>query len=201
LKSQASSVVADRQATLCRSYSERPEEAISVKRVATVPGPNTDALHGTAIAPDFPGTRWDYGIDSKVGGFDDLPNPGHLLCAALAACMDSTLRMIADRLGVGIDHLEVVVNGDVDVRGCLAMDASIRPGFRRIRCDVRLRPAPTASRRSVDILLTQTERLCVTLETLRNGVPVTVASEVEQDSPATAGDAVAVHLNGCQVRK
>ena len=77
-------------------------------------------------------------IDDTVGGFDDLPNPGHLLCAALAACMDSAVRMIADRLGVRIERLEVEVNGDADVRGSLAMSRSVRPGFRQMQCRLAL---------------------------------------------------------------
>ncbi len=175
------SVVARRQEGLYRDYVKNPEAAITAKRVTTTQRQNTDALHGTVVAPDFREVRWEYGIDAKVGGYDDLPNPGHLLCAALAACVDSTIRMIADRLEVGIADLEVDVTGDVDVRGCLAIDPDVRPGFRGLRCEVRLRPAAAANRRSVEILLAQAERLCVTLDTLRNGVPVTVASEVAHE--------------------
>lgn len=173
--------VVSRQAELRRSYATDPGRAISEKRVTTEERPTTDAVHGTVVAPDHPGVSWDYGIDSKVGGLDDLPNPGHLICAALAACMDSTIRMIADHLGVGIDHLEVDVEGDVDVRGCMAMDSSVRPGFRRLDCAVRLQPATGADPQRVRILVAQAERLCVTLDTLRNGVPVSVTSNVGAD--------------------
>ena len=46
--------------------------------------------------------------------------------------------MIADRLGVRIERLEVEVNGDADVRGCLAMSRSVRPGFRQMQCRLAL---------------------------------------------------------------
>ena len=178
MKNQA---VLSRQAGLRRTYAADPGQAISEKRVHTTERPTTDAVHGTVVVDRFPGVAWDYGIDRKVGGLDDLPNPGHLLCAALAACMDSTIRMLAGHLGVGIERLEVDVEGDVDVRGCMAMDNAVRPGFRRLECTVRLQPAAGADPQQVRILAAQAERLCVTLDTLRNGVPVTVTSDLEAD--------------------
>lgn len=176
------SVVASRQAPLRQTYAEDSEEAITFKRVRTVETSNTDVWHGTVAPVDYPDVAWQYGIDAKLGGYDDLPNPGHVLCAALAACMDSTVRMIADHLGVGIEHLEVEVAGDVDVRGCMAIDSSVRTGLRHIHCEIRLRPDPTADERLVRIVLDQAEQLCVTLDTLREGVPIDVSVEVTAPS-------------------
>ena len=93
------SLVRNRQAPLRGLYADRPETAISIKRVRTVDTANGDVWHGTVMALDHDGIASDYGIDDTVGGYDDLPNPGHLLCAALASCLDSTTRMIADQLG------------------------------------------------------------------------------------------------------
>lgn len=180
------SIVATRQAPLRRVYAEETQRAITVKRVRTVETSTTDALHGTVEAVDYPAVRWEYGIDKKVGGYGDLPNPGHILCAALAGCMDSTVRMIADHLGVGIEHLEVEVVGEVDVRGCMAMESSIRPGFRQLRCEIRLQPAQGADERLVRVLLDQAEKLCVTLDTLRSGVPVNVKAHVGAPSKTPA---------------
>lgn len=180
-----SSVVADRQSSLRKAYVDSPDTAISVKRVRTVETASTDAWHGTVTSLSHDGASWDYGIDDTVGGYDDLPNPGHLLCAALAACIESTTRMVANHLRVEIEHLEVEVVGDVDVRGCLAIEPSVRPGFRKLRCEVRLRPAAGTDERRLRRVLDQAEMLCVTLDTIRNGVPVEVLAEVE----ASAGSA------------
>lgn len=180
------SIVASRQAPLRRVYTDDSDQAITIKRVRTLQTATTDAWHGTIEADDYPGVQWDYGIDAKVGGYDDLPNPGHILCAALAGCVDSTVRMIADHLGVGIEHLEVNVVGEVDVRGCMAMDSTVRSGFQHLRCEIRLQPAPGADERLVRILLNQTEKLCVTLDTLRNGVPVDVETRVGAPSKTPA---------------
>lgn len=174
--SQSTSSIAVRQGPLREAYLGDPQLAVTVKRVRTEQRPSTDAVHGTVVVDNFPSTAWEYGIDKKVGGLDDLPNPGHVLCAALAACLDSTIRMIAERLEVAIEHLEVEVTGEVDVRGCLAMSPAVRPGFRDIRCEVRFRPAPAADPRRAAIVVAQAERLCVTLDSLRHGVPVSVES-------------------------
>ena len=185
-KQQQQSAVAERQAPLRTTYANNGGEAISVKRVLTVETPTTDVWHGTVAADGFPGVAWEYGIDTKVGGYDDLPNPGHLLCAALAACMESTVRMIADHLRVGINHLEVEVVGDADVRGCLAMDSSIRSGFRKLRCEIRIEPSGEVNERLMQTVLDQAERLCVTLDTLRNGVPIEVSAEIATPAVAPA---------------
>lgn len=176
------SEVADRQAPLRRVFAEDHDAAISVKRVRTTETTSTDVWHGTVTSLDHDDRAWSYGIDDTVGGFDDLPNPGHLLCAALASCLDSTTRMIADHLGVGIEHLEVEVVGDVDVRGCLGVDSSVRTGFRQLRSEIWFQPVPGVDERLVRKVLERAEHLCVTLDTIRNGVPVSVVTRV--DAPA-----------------
>jgi len=179
------SLVARRQDPLRTLYRQEPTKALSHKEVRTLYTGSTDAVHGRLLPTGFPEVAWDYGIDDTVGGFDDLPNPGHLLCAALAACMDSTVRMIADRLGVRIERLEVEVNGDVDVRGCLAMSPSVRPGFRQMQCRLALQLDPGVDPQVGAMLVRQTEKLCVTLDTLRNGTPIAVDFEVAH--PAQTG--------------
>ena len=101
-----------------------------------------------------------------------------MLCAALAACMDSTVRMIADRLGVRIERLEVEVDGNADVRGCLAMSRAVRPGFRQMQCRLALQLDPAADPKVGAMIVQQAETLCVTLDTLCNGTTIAVSFEV-----------------------
>lgn len=192
------SLVARRQEPLGPLYRDDPTQALSYKEVRTVYTGTTDAVHGRVCPTGFPEITWDYGIDDKVGGFDDLPNPGHLLCAALAACMDSTVRMLADRFGVRIERLEVEVNGDADVRGCLAMSRSVRPGFRQMQCRLALELDPGVDPQVGAMLVRQTEKLCVTLDTLRNGTPIAVDFEVAQ--PVHTGPDAATAQTGATTR-
>lgn len=176
----SNSLVALRQDPLRALYREDPSKAISYKEVRTLYTGTTDAVHGRVVPTGFPEAGWDYGIDDTVGGLDDLPNPGHLLCAALAACMDSTVRMIADRLGARIERLEVEVNGDADVRGCLAVSRSVRPGFRQLQCRLTLELAPDVDPQVGAMLVQQAEQFCVTLDTIRNETPIAVEFEIAQ---------------------
>jgi len=154
-----------------------------VKRVRTTADFSTDPLHGTVVPRDHEGIAWDFGLDAKVGGYDDLPNPGHLLCAALGACLDSTIRMMADLLHIDLIRLQVDVVGEVDVRGCLALDDAVRPGFDHIDCSIEAEAAAGTDPRRTQAMLVQAQRLCVTLDTLRAGVPVDVSCRLPTPSP------------------
>ena len=168
------SFVLERQAPLRARYAKRPGDAVTVKHGKTRTTDGVDALHGAVRPGDSYDLERRYGIDTAIGGFDDAPNPGDLLCAALAACQDSTIRMIADILGITIEKLEVNVVGDVDVRGCMAVDPAVKVGFRSLACHVRLTVAPGTDPQRAAALREKAERLCVNLDTLRSGVAVDV---------------------------
>jgi len=87
--------------------------------------------------------------------------------------------MIADLLGVQILDLRVEVTGDVDVRGTLAIDRSVKVGFRSMNCHVHLRVPQSTEQPRLAALRKQSEASCVTLDTLRSGVPVAVDFAVE----------------------
>ena len=115
---------------------------------------------------------WPFSIHHAVGGYHDGPNPGDLLCAALAACLDSTIRIIANLLGVILTSLEVDVSADVDARGTLTVDRAVPVGFQMMRCHVTLQAAEGTNPKLMEKLLAAAEYSCVTLQTLRSGVSV-----------------------------
>src|SRR6266487_6017596 len=110
------SEVRDRQRPLRALYREQPTEAMSAKwaRTSSATIAIGDPFHGEVEVGCGYGATFRYGLDRKVGGLHDLANPGDLLCATLAACLDSTIRMIADLLAVELEDLSVEVSGDVD---------------------------------------------------------------------------------------
>lgn len=165
------STVRQRQAPLIRTYRQDAGEAVIVKQARTVPAPQRDAFHSSVrVDGPYPADAWHLGIDHKIGGDHDLPNPAEMLLAALAACHESTLRMVADNLEVTIDSLEVVAHGEIDSRGCLAMDDTVTVGFETIDLETHLEPAPNTDPDRVELLKQLAERLCVTADTLRRGV-------------------------------
>ena len=122
---------------------------------------------------DLGGVPLLFGIHRAVGGDHDYPNPGDLLSSALAACFDSTLRMLADHLGIRLQSLEVKVEAECDVRGCLLVEGSVPVGFQKMRCSVRLQAEGQIEPERLLMLLGAAEGSCVVLQTLRNGVTVT----------------------------
>jgi len=173
------STVLQRQAPIRATYRKRPEQALITKRARTQWVGGADPWHGAVIPGDADGGSQHYGIDRAVGGYHDAPNPGELLCAALAACKDATVRMVADALGVILEQLEVEVTGRVDVRGSLGMDPDTPVRFQTVTCEVRLRVAPGTPPAAVERLLAGAECACINLATLRRGVPVKVDFTVD----------------------
>jgi uncharacterized OsmC-like protein len=168
------SVVAERQAPLRALYAESPQEALTRKSASTSSRrvPPTDPFHGEVeIGHDY-GIVLRFGLDRYVGGLHDAPNPGDLLCAALAACEDGTIRMIANLLGVELTRLEVEVSGELDVRGCLGADPDVRVGFEALESRVHLEAAEGTDPARLDALIGAAERFCVNLDTLRTGIEV-----------------------------
>lgn len=165
-------LVRQRQDPLRERYHSVAADAWIRDGAHTVDACGADPFHGSVVPANGAGATLRFGIHRAVGGFHDLPNPGDLLSAALAACFDSTLRIVADRLGIGLESLEVEVESECDVRGCLRVERSVPVGFQRVRCRVRLRPTATVDEKAMRMLLGAAEESCVVLQTLRNGVTV-----------------------------
>jgi uncharacterized OsmC-like protein len=162
-----------RQDPLRARYKDVPKDASITDRARAVGGMDTDPFHGSVVpgSVDY-GVVWPFGIHRAVGGYHDALNPGDLLCAALATCLESTIHMVADRLGVELDSVEVDATASVDVRGTLVVDRNVPVGFQRMRCRVTLQPARGTDPKLLERLLAAAEHSCVNLQTLRNGVPV-----------------------------
>src|SRR5689334_9970228 len=130
-------VVRERQHPLRQRYLDAPEDARITDHARSERGVTTDPFHGYVVpgSKDY-GITWPFGIHYAVGGYHDGPNPGDLLCTALAACLDSTIRIVAGRLGVELLALEVDVTANVDVRGTLVIDRAVPVGFQGMRCAI-----------------------------------------------------------------
>lgn len=172
-----------RQDALKRHYAVAPEDAMITDRGRTISRDLEDPVHTWAEpgSQDY-GTQWRIGLHEAVAGLHDLPNPGDLLCLALATCLDSVVRMIANRHGVRLEDLEVDVTGNVDVRGTLLVSREVPVGFQGMRCVVRLRPEPGTDPHLVARLLEAAEHSCVNLQTLRSGIPIDVRHEIAVES-------------------
>lgn len=179
-------IVARRQDPLCRHYHTAPDDAWITDAAHTRGGAATDPFHGEVVAGSVHPDRMAFGIHRAVGGDHDRPNPGDLLCAALASCLDAALRMIADRLGIEILELSVHVIASVDVRGTLLVDRDVPVGFQSMRATVALTVPEGTDQRLLERLAAATEHSCVNLQTLRAGTDVRTEFQLSAAEPGGA---------------
>lgn len=169
--------MSERQAPLYLRYADDPEAARieDYAITASTKTPASNPLRTDLALTHSQDTKLAVGVHEAVGGHGDLPTPGDILCGALAACLDSAIRIVANRLGVHIKHLEVQVSGEVDVRGTLRAKEDCPVAFQSIRTHVNVQAAPEVDETLIVQLLKAAEYSCVILQTLRS-VPNTAIS-------------------------
>ncbi|MDV7145485.1 OsmC family protein [Tropicimonas sp. TH_r6] len=105
-----------------------------------------------------------------LGGGNAGPSPVELVLASLGTCQAMTYRAYAIAMGIPVDEITVHVEGDIDLRGFLAVDDTVRPGFNVIRMKVDL--VSDASSEDIKMLQTASEVHCPMLDIVANPVPV-----------------------------
>ena len=112
-------------------------QGTATTRVTLKPGLECEIEDGT--------WRLTAGMSTKWGGTNAGPDPGILGRGALGSCLAIGYGVWAARLGVPIDALEVVVQGDYDSRGELGLADDVPPGYLQVRYRVTVTsPAPEA---------------------------------------------------------
>ena len=170
-------VMKQRQAPLRKRYRHEPDAAWITDGART----RCDAIglttpiHGQVVFGDGEPATLNTGIHRAVGGESDLPNPGEILAAALASCLDSTIRFVADQMGIVLSHLDVAVDFKVDVRGTLMVDRDVPVGFQEAQIMVNM-SAIEASNEQLDMILKTAERCCVVMQTLRHPPAISVST-------------------------
>lgn len=165
-------IMAERQAPLAKIYLQDPARAMitdSAISQCDLVG-LADPLHGKVIAGNF---EIPMAVHSAVGGDSDGPVPGDLLCAALASCLDSTIRIVANRLGLKLIEVAVRVSAEVDVRGTLCLEPATAVGFQSMHLSVVIGTDVGVSQSIMSALFEGAERSCVILQTLKGCLLVT----------------------------
>jgi uncharacterized OsmC-like protein len=165
-----------RQAPLRESYELDPRTAVVIDQARSCSKsiPATQPLYGTVVFDDPANTQLQVALHHGVGGDSDLPVPGDILCAAVASCLDSTIRVIANFLGIALRELSVKVESEVDLRGTLRMDKDVSVAFGAIRVEVTMIPEGDVDEATLTAVLTAAEQSCVVLQTLRNPPHISV---------------------------
>ncbi|MDD9967965.1 MAG: OsmC family protein [Myxococcales bacterium] len=170
---------------LMAAYQAAPERAWVTDHAQTIGVVDPrDPLRGrVALGPGREG-QLDIALHTAVGGDSALPVPGDLLAAALATCLDSTVRVVANRFQIELTELRVAVDAEVDVRGTLMVDPKVPVGFQRMQVRLHLRAAPGTNARKLELLPQVAEHCCVVLQTLRAAVDISVHVDVGE-APAS----------------
>ena len=161
------------QAPLRAQYKVNPALAMVTDRASTRSGHDmANPFHSLVIPKGGDNTAWPVGVHSAVGGPYDAPCPGDLFCAALAACQDSSIRLVAANMGIELTTLEVHAQGTVDIRGALGIQKDVPVGFQSITCDIHLQAKPGTPPELLEKLCVAAERCCVVMRTLQAPPPV-----------------------------
>lgn len=173
--------VRSRQKPLRQLYDEAPEAAWVYDRARTNASEvaATHPIHGHVICGENFPVEVPVSVHKAVGGQSDFPCPGEILAAALASCLDTAIRMIANIMGVRLAHLEAKVCLGADVRGTLRMGNKVPVGFQSAAVEVEIKPETDLPEEQLHALLHAAEHSCVILETLRNPPTVKIERKVQ----------------------
>jgi len=160
------------QAPIRESLKRDPASADVKLTVGSAQSDLDDPLHCAITPESVKDVVWRSGAHPAVGGSGDVPCSADLLLGALAACQETTLRMVAANLGIELESLEVTVTGDWDPRGTLAMGKEFPIGLTGIRSTTSVAIKGDVEGDRAERFLRSAEKYCVVLNTLRNGVPV-----------------------------
>jgi uncharacterized OsmC-like protein len=118
------------------------------------------------------------GVHKAVGGDHDFPNPGDLLCASLASCFESTIRLISNKLRIELIETKIYATAQVDVRGTLMIDKSVPIEFQSMHIDALIISKNT-NEKLLHKLIEGAKRSCIVYQTIKKGFPITLNADVK----------------------
>jgi uncharacterized OsmC-like protein len=135
-----------------------------------------------AFTVETPRGPLEAGLHPAAGGEGTLSCAEDMLLETLVACSGVTLRAVATSFGIEVRDARIVAEGDIDMRGTLAIAKDVPVGFRAIR--LRFELDSDAPDEKLDKLIEATEHYCIVLQTLRQ--PTEVRSTRVRLAPAGA---------------
>jgi uncharacterized OsmC-like protein len=106
-------------------------------------------------------------------GENTAPNAVETVLHALTSCLSVGFIYNAAAKGIAVRSLDFDVEGDLDLRGFLGLDETVRPGYNQIRVSYRV--DADAPREALEELCEYTQRTSPVMDLLRNPVDVSVS--------------------------
>lgn len=157
----------DIQAPLRARYQSDPSTALAETSARTVPTDPNNPMLSRVTFPNQPAQVIEAGIHPAVGGTGELPCSGDVLCAALAICEETTIKAVANHLGLELESIDVEVTSRTDVRPTLGIDATSATGRTGMRVHSRVRFAAGTDPVRAERMMHVVERYCAVLRALR----------------------------------
>jgi uncharacterized OsmC-like protein len=158
---------------LKQKYAKDPSSAqvtlLASGRADTALSCKVETVKGIVEAGPHPG----------MGGDGTLACSGNMLLEALVACSGVTLRSVATAMEIELRDSVITAEGDLDMRGVLAVVNDAPVGFKNLR--LRFVLDTNASEEQCETLIRLTEKYCVVLQSLRPAIIV----EQKKAAPAT----------------
>lgn len=103
---------------------------------------------------------------------DSAATPTEIVLAALGSCLTGGVASVAQHRGIQLRSVRAIVEGDVDVRGILGMDADVPNGFSAIRVTFEIDADATPEQ--VQALVAQSQKRSALYDILTNPTNVVV---------------------------
>lgn len=116
-------------------------------------------------------------------GEDKGANPVEQVLHALAGCLTTSLVFHAAAQGITIDEVESEYEGDIDLRGFLALSDKVRNGYQNVRVTFRIKADAPAEK--LQELIELAQQRSPVFDTLSNPVSIKVKLGDSQPSSST----------------
>ena len=156
--------IRERQGPLKERYRQEPESARILLEVESDPTLTDQPMLARVGNELFTAES---AAHAGVGGPGTLGCSGDVLLAALAACQEITLKLVARAMGIELESVQVTTRGELDLRGTLGMERDVPVGFQTIECETRVKLAPGQNEERAQRFFEKAEQYCVVLSTLR----------------------------------
>lgn len=102
-------------------------------------------IDGYKIGGENVGRKFRVQVDEphELLGENTAPNPQEMLMTALNACIMVGYVAGAATNGITLEKLEIQTEGELDLRGFLGLDDTVRPGYESIQYTVRMKGSGT----------------------------------------------------------
>lgn len=168
-------ITAEERAERLRTAGAAWSDRIDANRNSSKLTYRTTGVGEGSVATRVRSGKHEFVIDepAPLAGDDVAPSPVEYALGALIGCQTVVYRLYADALGIQVDDIKVIAEGDLDAARLLGKDPSVRAGFSDIRLRVEISGPETLER--YDELRIAVDANCPVYDLFANPTPVSVS--------------------------